>query len=412
MATILRPSWLTYRLTTSIRLAPRASLPLASRHCSSDSGDQKGADKLASLLSSLKKKQPSDKKSINSESQEEGVKLAQPKAKKPIKRTSGGLPKPKKGSPYAKELEPGVEEAAEQVAKMAGDDQGRQRVQSQLLKKLKGVSLEAEEAKKEDGVAGEEISPALGDLLDNLKIEKSKPRVKSQGKDGLQGGRSWGKAGEDGEDARGREKAWSRKDAENVRSKQDRQKELTMEQLAFLQKRQKLRRQEAARTETHEPIDLFGGTPFGILAPSSQEGDIVERNDKELVQMWRSCAERELRILSTPSPRNALEEMILWTKQGKLWQFPVDNEQGLDCSGDPFHKHVFLEHHLHPWCPPSGPIRHFMELVCAGLSKNPYMSSTKKVSTITWFKEYFERDENREILVHAGFWQDKQAQTL
>ena len=95
---------------------------------------------------------------------------------------------------------------------MAGDDQGRQRVQSQLLKKLKGVSLEAEEAKKEDGVAGEEISPALGDLLDNLKIEKSKPRVKSQGKDGLQGGRSWGKAGEDGEDARGREKAWSRKE--------------------------------------------------------------------------------------------------------------------------------------------------------------------------------------------------------
>ena len=53
-----------------------------------------------------------------------------------------------------------------------------------------------------------------------------------------------------------------------------------MEQLAFLQKRQKLRRQEAARTETHEPIDLFGGTPFGILVPSSQEGDIAERNDK------------------------------------------------------------------------------------------------------------------------------------
>ena len=124
MVTILRPSWLAYRLTTSMRLAPRASLPLASRqaygnyekiqqsqiipgtvwyltpldvyrHCSSDSGDQKGADKLASLLSSLKKKQPSDKESINSECKEEGVKLAQPKAKKPIKRTSGGLPKPR-----------------------------------------------------------------------------------------------------------------------------------------------------------------------------------------------------------------------------------------------------------------------------------------------------------------------------
>ena len=53
-----------------------------------------------------------------------------------------------------------------------------------------------------------------------------------------------------------------------------------------------------------------------------------------------------------------------------------------------------------------------MELVCAGLSKNPYMSSAKKVSTITWFKEYFERDENKEILVHAGFWQDQQAQSI
>merc|ERR1719500_1448245 len=140
---------------------------------------------------------------------------------------------------------------------------------------------------------------------------------------------SWGKADDEEEDGVGRERAWKRKDAENMRSKQDRQKELTMEQLAFLQKRQKLRRQEAARSETHEPIDLFGGTPFGILAPHAvQEGDVAERNDEELMQMWRSCAERELRILSTPSPRNALEEMILWTKQGKLWQFPVDNEQG------------------------------------------------------------------------------------
>ena len=54
-----------------------------------------------------------------------------------------------------------------------------------------------------------------------------------------------------------------------------------MEQLAFLQKRQKLRRQEAARSETHEPIDLFGGTPFGILTPPAvQEGDVAEKNDE------------------------------------------------------------------------------------------------------------------------------------
>ena len=81
-----------------------------------------------------------------------------------------------------------------------------------------------------------------------------------------------------------------------------------MEQLAFLQKRQKLRRQEAARTETHEPIDLFGGTPFGILVPSSQEGDIAERNDKVslfpasrfvmkrlIFRSWCKCGEVVLR---------------------------------------------------------------------------------------------------------------------
>ena len=55
-----------------------------------------------------------------------------------------------------------------------------------------------------------------------------------------------------------------------------------MEQLAFLQKRQKLRRQEAARTETHVPIDIFGGTPFGILTPA-KEGDIAESKDEVTV---------------------------------------------------------------------------------------------------------------------------------
>ena len=236
-----------------------------------------------------------------------------------------------------------------------------------------------------------------------------------------------------------------------------------MEQLAFLQKRQKLRRQETVRGETHVPTDIFGGTPLGIFTPlpggeGLKEGEVggdgvkeasevggVE--EEELLRTWRMCAARELRILSTPSPRNAVEETILWTRQGKLWRFPVDNEQDLDYSTDPFHHHVFLEQHLHPWCPPSGPVRcssssssstttsisstcssstsslsssstspssssshsprHFMELVCAGLSRNPYLSSAKKRETIVWFQDYFEREDNREVLVHAGFWREE-----
>merc|ERR1712212_935142 len=79
---------------------------------------------------------------------------------------------------------------------------------------------------------------------------------------------------------------------------------------------------------------------------------------------------------------------------------------GLDYSSDPFYEHVFLEHHLDPWCPKMGPVRHFMEVVCLGLSKNPYVSSVKKQETILWFKEYFERPDNTDILIHSGFWED------
>ena len=46
-----------------------------------------------------------------------------------------------------------------------------------------------------------------------------------------------------------------------------------------------------------------------------------------------------------------------------------------------------------------------MELVCVGLSKNPYVTSEKKVETIIWFKDYFERPESIEILNDLGAWE-------
>ena len=69
---------------------------------------------------------------------------------------------------------------------------------------------------------------------------------------------------------------------------------------------------------------------------------------------------------------------------------------------EPFHAHVFLDHHLEPWCPKKGPIRHFMELVCVGLSKNPYISVEKKIEHISWYKDYFEKPEHNEILQVSG----------
>ena len=48
------------------------------------------------------------------------------------------------------------------------------------------------------------------------------------------------------------------------------------------------------------------------------------------------------------------------------------------------------------WCPSKGPLRHFMELVCVGLSKNPYYSVQQKIDHINWFQKYF--DEKKELL--------------
>ncbi|XP_074715874.1 small ribosomal subunit protein mS31 isoform X2 [Strix uralensis] len=60
-----------------------------------------------------------------------------------------------------------------------------------------------------------------------------------------------------------------------------------------------------------------------------------------------------------------------------------------------FHEHIFLEKHLKDF-PKQGPIRHFMELVICGLSKNPYLSVKQKIEHIEWFQNYFE--EKKELL--------------
>ncbi|KAJ4441737.1 hypothetical protein ANN_11595, partial [Periplaneta americana] len=65
-----------------------------------------------------------------------------------------------------------------------------------------------------------------------------------------------------------------------------------------------------------------------------------------------------------------------------------------------FTEHVFLEHLLDPWCPKKGPVRHFMELVCVGLSKNPYITVQMKMEHIHWFRDYFQ--QKKQVLEETG----------
>lgn len=89
--------------------------------------------------------------------------------------------------------------------------------------------------------------------------------------------------------------------------------------------------------------------------------------------------------------------MIQWTDQGKLWTFPINNEQGMEEEkAVDFSEHVLLENHLDGWCPQSGPVRHFMELVCVGLSKNHWYTAKEKKEHIFWYRDYFE--EKKDLL--------------
>ncbi|CAH1972852.1 unnamed protein product [Acanthoscelides obtectus] len=144
-----------------------------------------------------------------------------------------------------------------------------------------------------------------------------------------------------------------------------------------------------------QKIDLFGGEALNIFTNKSELTEVTQ------TKTWQRLYERDLKLAVTHPPSNYFQQLMLWTEQEKLWKFPIDNEQGLDEEKKvDFSKHVFLEEHLEPWCPAKGPLRHFMELVCVGLSKNAYLTVDAKIEHILWYKDYFE--SKKKLLKDTG----------
>ncbi|XP_021364965.1 28S ribosomal protein S31, mitochondrial-like [Mizuhopecten yessoensis] len=93
---------------------------------------------------------------------------------------------------------------------------------------------------------------------------------------------------------------------------------------------------------------------------------------------------------------NNFDRMISLTEEGKLWKFPINNDQGWTEEEDvSFGEHVFLDPLIEDF-PKKGPVRHFMELVTAGLSKNPHMTVKEKHDHINWYRTYF--IENQDLM--------------
>jgi len=109
---------------------------------------------------------------------------------------------------------------------------------------------------------------------------------------------------------------------------------------------------------------------------------------------WGKLYRHELRNASIGLPSNGFHEMMLLTEQGKLWHYPIDNEQGMDAEKEiPFEDHVFLDHLLDDF-PENEYIRSFMSNVVAALARNPWMTVDRKHQIIKSYKEYFEEKKN------------------
>lgn len=70
-------------------------------------------------------------------------------------------------------------------------------------------------------------------------------------------------------------------------------------------------------------VNLFGEKPLGIF-----KSDTELKESVDILSTWSYLQARELKLAVTHPPSNYFQKMALWTEQGKLWKFPIDNEQG------------------------------------------------------------------------------------
>lgn len=73
-----------------------------------------------------------------------------------------------------------------------------------------------------------------------------------------------------------------------------------------------------------ESIDIFGEEPFGIFQHQTEKSEAPATE----LTTWNYLLERDLRLVVTHPPANIFEQLIRWTDEGKIWRFPIDNEQG------------------------------------------------------------------------------------
>ncbi|XP_055854760.1 28S ribosomal protein S31, mitochondrial [Episyrphus balteatus] len=275
----------------------------------------------------------------------------------------GGSKKRSKAEDESKD----VVEAAKNVASLLGEENQKQ-TEAELLNKLlnpNGTPPTTQSTKE----ATDPNELSLSDLIVGMKIDRRQPAIEYSRSE------------------------FVRKSLAPARPDQSRDRSVNRGRGGKNQHQQQQQQQHQRQPEPNTgSVNLFGAKPLDIFKDPSKL-----RDSPDMIQTWDHLHQHELKLAITHPPANYFQKMALWTEQGKLWKFPIDNEQGMDEEhATDFSEHIFLEQHLEPWCPTKGPIRHFMELVCVGLSKNPYITAREKKAHILWYRDYFE--DKKELL--------------
>ncbi|XP_019628675.1 PREDICTED: 28S ribosomal protein S31, mitochondrial-like [Branchiostoma belcheri] len=265
------------------------------------------------------------------------------------------------------EVDPELAAAAKAVAERLGGE----KVESDLLQQLR-----RHEVTTSAGKASAADNSSLGDLISGLRVERG-PGQKNRAEERtapLPGPRGGG--------------AGRRDQQLSVLSFVSRPEIKNFHQEFQQRKQTQPRSEQVGRTSPSTRRSLFEGKRLGVFKPEEVKNWQVEGST-----LWCEEQTAELQTQVDLPPRNGFEEMIKWTKEGKMWTFPIQNDQGLEDEATVgFHEHVFLDDLLEDF-PQKGPIRHFMELVITGLSKNPYLTLQQKREHVDWFRKYFQETE-------------------
>lgn len=157
----------------------------------------------------------------------------------------------------------------------------------------------------------------------------------------------------------------------------------------------KMKVKQASFPQSITKIGRSGMFDYALDKPKSKE------TTSRRLATWSRLAKQDLDRSAIKIPSNGFEELIQLTEEGRLWKYPIDNEQGMEAEQSvPFEEHVFLDKHLEGF-PDNEYIQQFMDFVTAGLARNNWMTVERKKEAIKFYKDYFE--SKRDTYKAGGF---------